>query len=255
MIAHGVQVPVVDTSSNLFLADTGHSLAARLQLARMYVGELPLVERVSANDDSSDDTSTESDGETPSMNSGARSDRCIVNHQASTAQSNTVIEERPPAIVRRIVPNRYRRGDDKTSLDYQSASSDTIASERIRHGPPSVNTPRVSWDMLRQWRVLLFFGAYLLPRSFEYLRSILQLMLAAFIVLWNRVSSTLIWVGILTLPWFLVFAHGGFGFDVERFAHVTSEHVTSQQSSLNSDTYPPGLSPPTEHDQTAFLYF
>ena len=211
------------------------------------------MERVSTSD-SSDENSTESDEEVSILNSKAGKDRCIVNHDE--VNSSAGIEEKMQSpLVRRLVPNRYRRKEEQAIQDQTDHSNDVTKVNRIRYGPPSVKTPYLAWSELRHWKLLLVFGLYLLPRLFSILASCSMSVLAALIVLWNRYASTLMWTAMLVSFWCMFLGPSWGTYDAEYFTKITTEHSSFRNVPSSSDLIDLDSTPPSEYNEEAFLFF
>jgi hypothetical protein len=217
----------------------GHSLAARFQLSQFYVGDLPMVEQIGSNDS---EDSTESDDEARGAPRCVERTRCIVNRQEVPSPNRTLQkDERPEPLIRRRVPNRYRRAEGPNDPDFSSPNGPGSSENLYR--PAELRTA-YSWRDLLSWRIILYLGWCLLCTFFALMPRFLS---ASCKIIMNRHSVSLISAVLLAIFWCVLLHKFWMVMDFEEMSTITSRRMPVLWIGK--------WIPPPEHDPGAVLYF
>jgi hypothetical protein len=201
-----------------------------------------MVEQVGSNDS---EDSTASDEETKGATRCVEKNRFIVNRQEVPPLNQALQkEERPETLIRRRVPNRYRRAQDPTDQDFGSANGPEICDNLYR--PAKIRTAN-SWRDLLSWRIMLYLGWCLIPKLWTIFAFMLRFLSAFSSIIFSRHSVSLLSAVLLAIFWCVLFHRYWMVLDFEEMSTVTSRRIPVQWTGK--------WMPPPEHDPSAVLYF
>lgn len=273
--------------------DMGHSQLAKFQLADLYVGDLPMIERVHLDDstDEEEDEAESSGAESEYDEDGVKIlkpnkkpgevESAQGKKRGEVEGAKKEDEDRPAPQVDRVVANRYRRkgqGPETASTEPIVKKEDADENKYGRK-PPRFATPgiRSHWRMLLNWEVV----KVLLNRTLVLLWTLRRHLLLAF--------SFLLFLFLLShirIPWWLlghdpsgstgqaglagqrmplegdIYANDPLPVHDPSLLHANG-HDSSHDASLGSspleeprqDSDAAWVQPPREHDPKAVLYF
>jgi hypothetical protein len=200
----------------------GHSLAAKLQLTQFYVGDLPMVERIGAYDNSENSTES-SDDEVVGATQCVERSRCIVNRQEILPTDRSLHkDDNLEPLIRRRVPNRYRRAQEQENQDFNS--SDDVGNCENLYRPARLRTA-YSWRDPVNWRFILYSGWCLMPKLWTTFALIPKFLSASCNSILNRHGISLVSAVLLAIFWCVLVHRFWMVLDFEEMSTVTSRRM------------------------------